>query len=165
MLFRSYFSGKKGRKAILGLKEVKKDASSDAFTALYTFERVFGKGGRFTFLTHHDFMARSSTDQSLELGEDSVKEFGRAALAWNAQGKARTAFAACGGTVGQGECVQVRQCWDRAGDVTYGEIAAAGDASWEPSSCGAVDFEVAVPGEGEVEFGGATDGMEIPSGE
>ena len=100
-----YFSGKKGRKAILGLKEVKKDASSDAFTALYTFERVFGKGGRFTFLTHHDFMARSSTDQSLELGEDSVKEFGRAALAWNAQGKARTAFAACGGTVGDRKSV------------------------------------------------------------
>jgi hypothetical protein len=159
-----YFAGKRARKAILGLKDVKKDAAAEAFTALYRFERVIGKGGRFVFLTHHDFMTRSDADQSLELGQDTVKEYGRAAVAWNAQGKARTAFAACGGTVGEGACVAVRQCWDRAG-VTYGELAESGEPSWEPSSCGEVDFEVAAPADGELDFGGDTDGVTIPEGD
>jgi hypothetical protein len=136
----------RARQLVVGLDKVVFDASqTEPFSALFRYAHVLGRGGRFVFWTGADVLTRNDQNQLVE-GKDGTAELVRAAIAWNGSGAARTAYSACGGTVGQG-CVTAVQCWTRTGAATYGDVAADGTPKWDEKQCPAVPFDVSAPDE------------------
>lgn len=140
----------------VAFKDLLPEGSADApRSARYTFRRVVGKGGVLRYAAEGDFVTRSA-EQALEQGQDGVMERGRATLAWRADGAARTAAVVCGGTVGDGQCARIHQCWQADLAVSYEEISDNPEATpvWEQTSCPS-DAELAIiddapPTDGEV---------------
>ena len=161
-----YRAAGEARQLVLGLKDLKTRQGGGPRTALYRYAHLIGRGGRFVLGTHHDFLTEADGG-GLEAGTDGVEEYGRAVAAWRREGDARVTLAACGGTVGQGSCAFVRQCWATDGPVTFEQITAQeSDLMWERSSCAAPALPASEPpAEAETSFEGATDAMAIPSEE
>lgn len=158
-----YRAAGKARQAILGLKDFTPNSSEEPRDALYRYDHVIGKGGRFIFLTHHDMLVRDM-DGHLGDGVDGVDEYGRVVLAWNTDGQARLGMAACGGSVGTGQCVFLRQCYQANGMVNFEQLTDSdAELTWEAASCGRVLFSADnLPEDGELEFGGMTEEVAIP---
>lgn len=126
------------RQLVLGLRDVHGPDDEESTTALFRYDHRVGVGGRFAFVTGADFIARDTLNE-LVSGEDGVAELARVAMAWNEGGEARTLVTACGGTLGQGVCVRIAQCWSADGATTYGEVA-LNEPTWSEAACPAVDF-------------------------
>lgn len=159
-----YRAAGRARQSLLGLKGFK-PRMGEPRDALYTHDHLIGRGGRLRLLSYHDFLMPGMDGMGLELGQDATKELGRAVVAWNTQGKARVTMAACGGTVGEGTCAFIRQCFDAGGPVTFSQIAAEeSELMWEPTSCGRPPLSAATPpSEADVSFDGDPENMGIPS--
>lgn len=158
-----YRAAGKARQMVLGLKDFKPRNATDTRDSLYRYTHLIGRGGRFVFLTHHDLLTRDA-DGGLTIGKDMDKEYGRAVAAWNTNGKARVTMTACGGTVGQGSCAHLRQCFETDGPVTFEQVTAEESMlDWEATSCGATPLPAdAAPAEAEVMLEGSTEEMTIP---
>lgn len=135
----------------LGLDEVVGEGAEAAHSGVYRFHLVVGKGGRFTYVDTGDVLARDEA-QALVAGQDGLVEWVRAAAAWRTDGFARTVRAACGGTVGENECVRVAQCWDAGEELTWELLLdEEKEIAWEPTACKEVPLPVVEePGEGDV---------------
>lgn len=149
------------RQVVLGTKDLKPLDSAETYSSRYTFTHVRGKGGLLTLATNHDVLTRDA-DGALAVGQDQQPEAVRVALGWSRTGKARAAAAACGGTVGQGECAFVQQCWDAS--VSFEAIGAgAGALSWDETACAAVPMPVeGAPAEAAVTGTDSADALAIP---
>ena len=134
-------------------KRVTDNQQPNSFRTGPDAEGRFGKfGGRFV----------AETLMPLVLALE--KEYGRAVVGWNREGNARVAMDACGGTVGQGSCVHLRQCYQADGPVTFEQLTAEeSDLQWEQSSCATTPLRVEeAPEESEVEFEMSAEEMDIP---
>jgi hypothetical protein len=98
------------RQLALGLRDVTSGEDAVGLSARYRYRQIAGIGGHVRLLAHGDVV--TETSGSLALGEDGVAEWARVNLGWRRDVGARAAVAVCGGTVGEGECVQLKQCWD-----------------------------------------------------
>lgn len=159
-----YRAAGRARQVWLGLKELDGPGAAGPRTALYRYAHVIGKGGRLQLLTRHDLLARDASDMLVE-GKDDVEELSRAAVVWSAQGRTRVNVYACNGTVGQGECVHMRQCWEtEQTQVTFSRITnALSEQTWEMTSCGSPFFSAdEAPAEADVSFAGDAAAMPIP---
>ncbi|WP_373046287.1 hypothetical protein [Vulgatibacter sp.] len=134
----------RARQLLLGLRDVHGPDATEATTALFRFGQVLGVGGRFVFLAGDDFLTRDAGDELVQ-GQDGIDELARVAMAWNAAGAARTLATACGGTVGEGSCVHVAQCWTAGGDATHAEVSVDAPV-WNETACPALTVEE-VPGD------------------
>lgn len=142
------------RRLVLGLRDLHGPGATEAQTALFHFLHVAGTGGRFVFAAGGDFVTRDADDH-LVAGQDGIEELGRVALAWRSTGEARTLATVCGGTVGEGACVWVSQCWTAAGDASHGAIGEEGPI-WNEAACPDLALEMPpaeAPGEAEDEAG------------
>lgn len=133
-----YRAAGRARQLVLGLDAVTGPQATEAVTGLYRFEQILGVGGRFVFATHDDFLTRDGNDELIS-GEDGVAELGRVAMAWNPAGAARTLAIACGGTVGEGTCVHVAQCWTASGENTHSDVSTGEAVTWNESACPGVE--------------------------
>lgn len=149
------------RQVVLGTKDLKPADSAETYSSLYRYTHLRGKGGLLTMATIHDVLKRDAAG-ALEMGKDQQPEAVRIAIGWNRTGKARAAAVACGGTVGEGQCAHVRQCWEAS--VDYEAIGTdAGAVSWEATSCGVVPMPVeGAPAEGDVAGTDSADALTIP---
>jgi hypothetical protein len=146
----------RARQLVLGLRDVHGEGDSSATTALFRFNHVLGRGGRFAFLAGGDWLMRDENDALVE-GQDGIDELARIAMAWNDEGAARTLAIVCGGSVGEGTCVYVAQCWTAAGEATHGAVQGDGPV-WNETECPAVQVD---PPE-EEELGDAEDEAGAP---
>jgi hypothetical protein len=167
-----YRANGKARQVVLGLKAVKLEQQEEALSALYRYTHVLNRGGRLVLATKHDLI-KPGADGGFEAGQDGVDELGRASIAWNKEGRARITLAACGGTLGQGQCALVRQCWQASGEVSFEQVARQqGDLMWEPTACGVLvgddadapptEAEIAAPAGAELEDSGAPS-VDVPA--
>lgn len=159
-----YHAAGPARQLNLGMRDVTAEAFAQPLNARYAFKHALGRGGSFRYLTYRDLLTEDGSGE-LTFGQDGTSELGRAAVAWSTQGAARTAFAICGGTVGQ-RCIRMHQCWEADGEVTFEEVI-DGDPNWEPASCREVFEDITrPPAEGDVappaESGGEPE-VEIPA--
>jgi len=140
----------RARQIVAALDGLTGPESAEAASGVYRFQRVVGVGGRFTFVDHGDYLTRDAAGH-LIAGDDGQAEAVRAAIAWKAGGHARTALAACGGTVGQGACARLVQCWDAANEVTHegSFLESTAALEWEPATCPLPPFEVEIPSAGD----------------
>jgi hypothetical protein len=137
-----YHAAGPARTLNLGMRDVTADVLPQPINARYSFRHALGRGGSFRYLSHRDFLTTDGAGD-LEFGQDGTAELGRAAVAWSTEGAARTAFAICGGTVGQ-RCVRMHQCWEADGSVTFEEVV-DGEPNWEPASCREVFEDIRQP--------------------
>jgi hypothetical protein len=125
------------RQVGFGLKSFKPESGTQEVSALYRFRHVFGKGGMLRFALDADFVTKDS-DGTLIGGHDGLDELGRVVVAWSALGSARSSAAICGGTVGEGKCVGLHQCWSSDDKLTAEDTSTDSSASktdWDTSSC------------------------------
>ncbi len=136
------------RQLNLGFKNFQPEAAEQSIDALYRFTHIAGRGGDFRFALHADFLTRDE-EGDLTRGQDSVDELGRVVLTFAKDRAARAAAAVCGGTVGEGRCIAVRQCWTATGEPTFEETDENVDAApqWEPTSCTDLRFGDETPGD------------------
>ena len=156
-----YHAVRRWRLMTLGLKDLKGPQETRAHSARYRFARIIGLGGHFSFVTYHDFLTRD-TDDSMIPGQDGMEELGRVKVGWLSNGGGRTVWAACGGTVGDGNCVRIAQCWKAAGVVTFEGIDdGSPQIDWVPTDCPEMPPEIVVdqaPPETDAEAPSNTDG-------
>lgn len=129
------------RQLNLGFKNFQPVNAEQSIDALYRFTHIRNRGGDFRFTLHADFLTRDENGE-LEKGQDSVDELGRVVLTFAKDRAARAAAAVCGGTVGQGRCIGVQQCWTHTGEPSYEALEDDAEAApqWEPASCPDVRF-------------------------
>jgi hypothetical protein len=141
----------RARQLRLGLVEFQREGDETPLSARWSFLRVRGLGGVLRHARVADFLLRDEGG-ALASGTDGVVELGRVALAWNAQGSARVVASACGGTVGEAQCVRVVHCYDASGVASYEDVSGEGaPISWSQVECPAVPLEVvAPPAEGDM---------------
>lgn len=146
-----YFGLGKARHLVLALDGVKGANADQARTGIYRYKRVVGQGGHFSFVGLADWLTLDAGGAPIA-GKDGTDELARAAIAWKADGAARTALTACGGTLGEGVCLRLVQCWAKTGAVEY-EAAedAKGQPSWDKKACPAMPYDVEVPGESDLD--------------
>jgi len=145
------------RQLNVGLRDFARAGDDTPVTGLYRYKHIVEVGGRVSLLAHGDLVARDAEDR-LTLGSDGLDELVRAAVAWNRGVGARAAAAVCGGTVGEGECVRVLQCWQRSGEVS---MEAVGDGGrFERTEC-----PRAAAGLDDVEDAPEADDFEVPAGD
>lgn len=142
-----------GRQLVLGMNGVSGPETVNPHTGMFRYAQVIGIGGSFSFISHGDFLTRDSESGAIELGSDGTNEVGRIAMGWMTGTGARTAVAACDGTVGDDSCVHMIQCWEVNGFATYEEIA---EGSAEPvfsdTECPASYWIPEVPEEADEEI-------------
>jgi hypothetical protein len=102
----------KVRQLEVGLHELKQGADDVGISARYSYRQEIGKGGHVKLKANADLVTRDD-DGNLVLGQDGTAEKARVALSWKHDKGARAAVALCDGTVGEGECVHLKQCWSR----------------------------------------------------
>ena len=135
----------------IGMKDLVGPGMDTPHNALFQFRHVRGEGGMFRFATGAD-VATTDANGEIERGQDGTREFVRAGVAWNGEGRARTAAAVCGGTLGEGNCVYRHQCWEKDGSVGFDEETNQPVApEWEASSCAPVPEDIDAPSEDGVE--------------
>ncbi|MBC7793705.1 MAG: hypothetical protein H7Z43_08350 [Clostridia bacterium] len=111
-------------------------------SARITYKRIVGTGGKITFATYADVLAPGPNAGSYVNGTDGLDENARVSLGWLASGSARAAAFACGGTVGQGACVHVAQCYSVSGSVSYEQIVAGtASVSFSATDCSNADVD------------------------
>ena len=150
------------RQLHLGLQQFQAEGAEEATTARHHFMHLRGRGGVLRFGRVDDFVARGSNDE-LTAGTDGVDEVGRIALAWARERAARIVASVCGGTVGEGQCVRMKQCF-RNGQVTMEQtgIDSAQGPEWQATACPDMPIPVELPpAEGDLEAPDDVDG-EIP---
>jgi hypothetical protein len=126
----------------LGLDEVVGPNATEAQSGLYRFRLLVGKGGRFSWVDHDDYLTRDG-ENALAAGEDGLAEWVRVAAGWRTDGAARTVRAACGGTVGENQCVRVAECWDAGQALTWQLLLDESAAiDWQPNECAIVPLGV-----------------------
>ena len=118
-----------GRQFVLGMNGVFGPETVNPHIGMFRYAQVIGTGGSFSFITRGDFLTRDIESGAIELGSDGTDELGRIAMGWLTGTGARTAVAACDGTVGDDSCIHMVQCWEVNGLATYEEIA---EGSAEP---------------------------------
>jgi len=130
----------------IGLDEVVGADGAAARSGVYRFHLVVGKGGRFAWVDTGDYLARENGQ--LVAGQDGEVEWVRAAVAWRNDGFARTVRAACEGTVGQGQCVRVAQCWSAGEELSWSMLLdEAQEITWSSTACKDVPLAIdAEPG-------------------
>ncbi|MBM4319897.1 MAG: hypothetical protein FJ125_08035 [Deltaproteobacteria bacterium] len=158
-----YRAAGRARQLNIGLRELVIDGADQAISALYRFTHVLGRGGRLAFTVNADFVKKEG--EQLVKGQDGQAELGRAVLVWVRAGAARAVAAICGGTVGEGTCVRIRECWRANGELSFEELAAEDAAArWEETACPAErDLPLPVdepPAEDELQV--PADGGEAP---
>ena len=84
----------------------------DAVTAAYSYRHLLGTGGQVTLRAHADLVT-TDADGAIVRGTDDLVETGRLVVAWKRGEGAKATITVCGGTVGEGECVQLSQRWSR----------------------------------------------------
>lgn len=153
----------RARQLDLGLLQFGVMGSTDLLNARFHFMHVLGRGGFLRHIRFGDFLTRDESDHLIG-GADGLKEVGRIALAWSRSGAARVVAAACGGTVGEGECVRVVQCYQASGAVSYEDVAAESAAiTWDEAACPEVPMPpMGAPGEGEVGAPPAGSDADVP---
>lgn len=119
-----------------GIKDYMPEGDTTPRSAKLTFTRVVGKGGNMRYASQADFVTMDANSELVQ-GQDGTVEKGRATISWRADGAARTAAVVCGGTVGDGKCVRVHQCWQADKNVAYEEISENPDTApiWEQTTC------------------------------
>ncbi len=114
------------------------------------YSRIVGAGGKVTFATRADVLAPGDTQGTYVNGEDGLDENARASLGWTNEGDVRAAAFACGGTVGQGNCVHWAQCYAASGTVSYEAIVnGTANISFDAQACPNASVDDA-PSESEV---------------
>ncbi len=142
------------RHLVIGLNHVTGPKLATEMHGIYRYHRVIGQGGRFSFLGFGDYLAKDG--EKLVIGQDQLDEFVRAAIGWRATGDARTVLAACGGSVGDEQCIRIAQCWSKEDAVTFDD-AAVGDGSdkapmWDKTQCAEIPYSVDdLPGDDDLE--------------
>ena len=147
-----YRAAGRARQLNIGLQNFQPADAEQDISALYSFKRVVGRGGHLAFNLKADFLA-ASEEGDLSRGQDGLDEFGRVAVSFARNKAARTVAAVCGGSVGEGRCAAIHQCWVASGEVSYEEIAEDAEATpqWEPTSCPELRESLdAAPSEGEM---------------
>ncbi len=153
-----YRAVRKVRQLHIGLKEFSRDGS-EPISARYNYKHLIGVGGKVSLATRADFV---TTDENGEFvtGQDDVVERGRISLGWKRGLGARAALVVCDGTVGEGECVRISQCWKRNSNIVA-ETLSSGEAqpAFESAECPEAPFsveeppsveELELPGDGEL---------------
>lgn len=159
------------RQLNVGLRDFARADDETPLTGLYRFKHIHEVGGRVSLLAHGDVVTRDEND-ALVQGTDGQEELVRAVLAWNRGVGARAAAAVCGGTVGEGICERVVQCWRPDGVVSHeatddqaeaergGHGGAHGKPKWEPAMCPA-----AAAGIEDIDDAPAPEDFEVPAGD
>ena len=130
-----YRAAGRARQLNIALAEFQPENAEQALSALYRFSHVRGLGGDLRFNVYADFLTLDQANNLID-GQDGLDEFGRTRLTWHRSGAARVAVAVCGGTVGVGACIAIRQCYQANGAITFEEITdPEADPAWEPASC------------------------------
>ena len=130
------------RQLTVGLKDFTPVDGTDSFSALYRYNHLIGVGGILKFIFEADVL---SVDGNGALSEtkDDVDELGRVAMGWTRTGKARIAGIVCGGSLGDGNCKHMRQCYDTDEVVTFESLTDdENPVDWDATAC-----------PGEAEFG------------
>lgn len=158
-----YRAGGRARQLNMGMKDLQGPNMEKAHTGRYQFKHAVGRGGQFRFMTGADLVTLDEAGEPAR-GQDGVDERLRAGIVWNGQGRARTAAAICGGTLGE-RCIHRHQCWERGGEVAFeDESSDAAGPSWEPTACGQMPEDLdAAPGEDEVTLPEGDDDLGAPS--
>ena len=159
----AYRAAGRARQLVLALDNCVGPNNPDPIKAVYRYFHVIGKGGRFAFTGYGDYVGVDGQGK-LVIGEDGVKELGRAVMGFRTDGAARTVVMACGGTVeqvkGPKTCVRVAQCWDANAHITFQDVfGQGGDAiTWEPTACADIPLKIEdqIPDDSEP-LPGATD--------
>ncbi len=146
-----YRAAGRARQLVVALDGVVFEPGEAPNSSVFRFTHVLGRGGRFSWLTFGDFLGRDAAGEVVE-GTDGVSELGRAAIAWNREGAARTVYLVCGGTLGEA-CFRAAQCWAVDGAETHTEIGAdpAAEISWSQTACGEVPILPEAPDEADGE--------------
>ncbi len=138
------------RQLRVGLKEFSRDGE-EPISARYNYKQLVGFGGKVSFAARADFM---STDENGEfiMGRDELVERGRISLGWKRGLGARAALVVCDGTVGEGECVRVSQCWRHNGNVVAETMSSDEvQPAFESAECPELPISVEnPPGEAEI---------------
>jgi hypothetical protein len=147
----------KARHLVLGLEHVSVQAMDREMHGVYRFLRVKGQGGRFSFVGEGDYLATGDQGE-LGIGQDTLVELTRAVIGWKATGEARTVLAACGGTVGDGECARLVQCWTRDDSISFQAVDddGKGKPAWDKTACAELPLPVGGP-PAESDMGPPTD--------
>ncbi len=129
------------RQLHVGLRDLLPEGQTTPRSALYRFAHVIGKGGHLRFVVDDDVVKPEGN--GFVMGEDGIIELARAGLDWARGIGARATARVCGGSVGEGQCVFVRQCWKADNRVTFEDLRAVltgEEASpWDPAACPADD--------------------------
>jgi hypothetical protein len=152
------------RQLNVALRDVARAGDETPVSGLYRFKHIQGTGGRVTLLAHGDLLTADDAG-ALSLGEDGLEEHVRVALAWRRGLGARAVAAACGGSVGEGECARVVQCWRADGEVSAEETADPETARRERPRFDGGQCAPAPVGLDEVEDTPAPEDFELPEGE
>ena len=135
------------------------------FSAVYRYNHVVGKGGLLKFAFKADVVSLDGGELSEE--KDGEDELGRVSLAYARSGKARVAGILCGGSLGEGECVRLRECFESDSQVTFGALFLNPDErpDFDATACpGEAELPIVedeAPSEGELEASDADNG-DIP---
>ena len=130
----AYRGAGKARQLVIGLNKVQGPNMTEPVAGIYRFVHVLGLGGRFSFVGPGDFVAPDA-EGKIRPGKDGTMEMGRAVLAWKKAVGARTVLEACGGSVGQGKCVRLVQCWKPDDSVAFEDVAGNGGIAWDKVQC------------------------------
>lgn len=141
-----YRAAGRARQLHLGLREFKPDAAELPINSIFNFVHVLGRGGVLHHVRFADLVTRDEND-AIVGGTDGVAELGRISVAWRRDRAARIAAAVCGGTVGEGQCVRVVQCYTAAGEVSYENVdePSTQPVVWEAVACPDVPMPIDGP--------------------
>jgi hypothetical protein len=140
----AYRGAGKARQLVIGLNKVQGPNMTEPVAGIYRFVHVLGLGGRFSFVGPGDFVAPDA-EGKIRPGKDGTMEMGRAVLAWKKAVGARTVLEACGGSVGQGKCVRLVQCWKPDDSVAFEDVAGNGGIAWDKVQCPEMPFAIDEP--------------------
>ena len=156
------------RKLNLGLLEFQSETAEAPMTARHRYLHWIGRGGWLRAARHGDFITVDESDNFVG-GTDGTEEFGRFALAWSRGGAARVAAAACGGTIGEQQCVRVAQCYESDGAVSYEDIQDGNaEPQWSEMACPDLPESIAVeepPAQEEVDVEDDSGDEDVPGPE
>lgn len=131
-----YRAAGKMRQINIGLKELKGINMNEPTTGIYRYKHIIGVGGRFSFLTKADVLAKDSQGNVMA-GQDNISETLFAKMGWLVMGNARTVVRVCDGTLGNPkQCLMFVQCWDANKKLTFDELISKDkEITWDETQC------------------------------
>jgi len=140
-----YRAAGRARQIVLGLDGVEGRDSTQPLTGVFRYTHVVGLGGRFAFTRYGDFLATDPAS-GIVMGQDGVNELGRAVLGWRTDGRARTVLAACGGTLGAGQCRRIAQCWTTDSQIGFQRMFEdSTPIAWDEAQCADLAVDLGEP--------------------